>query len=251
MAFPTTGLLDDFNRVAENPLANGTWSTPIRSGEGTMAVGSGGSANAIIKGSGTTGSSYWSAATFGPDSEVFCLMSAVPGDNDWVQLYARTVDLGLTTLDGYNLTAFKRSGADEWQIRRVDNGTDTVLGATATQEYANGDSIGFEIIGSTLTGYIKTAGVWSAVLSRTDATYSAAGNIGIRSPTTVGVEDDFSGGTVVAAGGATTPMRGLMGVGTFLWGTQRWRERCGPNCPVCSRFRIDNTRRRPRPHRGR
>ncbi|MDP3704086.1 MAG: hypothetical protein U1C74_25920 [Phenylobacterium sp.] len=210
MAFPTTGLLDNFNRATEDPLGNGTWSGPIRATNGQMKVGSGGSANAITRSAGTPGQSYWSVATFGPDSEVYATISTVPGNGDYVYLYARIVNPNTAGLDGYAMVMIKQAGDDIWQIRRIDDSAETVLGANATQELASGESMGFEIIGSTLTAYRKSAGVWSSVLSRTDATYSAAGYIGIGSATTVAIEDDFSGGTVVAAGAAAKPGHGAL-----------------------------------------
>ena len=211
MAFPTTGLLDNFNRATEDPLANGTWSGPVISGHGQLKVGSGGSANQAVPSAGGNSSSYWSAATFGPDCEVFTVLSQKPGDGLLIALYARIVNPNVAgATDGYRLLILTLAAADQWFISRIDNDVATTLGLLATQEIATGDSLGLEIVGSTITAYHKSAGVWSAVFSRTDATYTAAGNIAIFDNATTGLLDDFSGGTIVAAGGAAPPGHGAL-----------------------------------------
>ena len=206
MAFPTTGLLDDFNRAAENPLGNGTWLGPLTSGLVQMSVGSGGSANRAIPASAAQGNSYWSAATFGPDMEVYGEAPAIGGAGEFIDLYLRQVDMGLSTRDGYRLAVVFSSS---WSLRRVDNNADTVI-ATATQLFSTGDSLGFEVIGSALKGYLKTAGVWSLIISATDATYNSASTIGFGSKSQNSHWDNFSGGTVVAAAAAARPGHGML-----------------------------------------
>ena len=62
MAFPTTGILDNFNRANENPLGNGTWSGPLFTTDNRDQLIS----NAVTLTSGNC-SDYW-ITTFGPDS---------------------------------------------------------------------------------------------------------------------------------------------------------------------------------------
>ncbi len=56
--------------------------------------------------------------------------------------------------------------------------------------------------GSTIRAWKTVAGVWQQVgTDQTDATYSAAGQIGIEVPESNARIDDFGGGTVVTGGG--------------------------------------------------
>ncbi len=108
---------------------------------------------------------------------------------------ARTVNLGGGTLNGYYLFVNSTSA----KLYRIDSGTNTQLGADFTQTIATGDSFGMSLVGSTITVYFKAAaGSWTSLGTRTDATYSAAGKIGIRGAdgTNISLADDFGGGTL-------------------------------------------------------
>jgi hypothetical protein len=89
-----------------------------------------------------------------------------------------------------------------YQYHRADNGVHTQLGATVTgSTFGNNDLLGLEMIGAALIIYTKIGGGgWGAIdAGRSDSTYTAAGQLGIRVEVDVGRLDDFSGGTVVAA----------------------------------------------------
>lgn len=184
----STSILDDFNRANAATLG-ANWGLLTN-------FGIGGSDLAIVSNQAASNGSiyismYWSAATFGPDCEVYLTLSTVSAN---VALYARTKDPGTSTFDGYMLNVDR--GAGEFSIRRVDNGAETVLGAAVSQAVANGDKILLECIGTTLTGYVDTGGGWVEVLSRTDATYGAAGGLGFYGDAdTTWRYDDFGGGT--------------------------------------------------------
>lgn len=196
MAFPTTGILDNFNRAAEDPLSDGgKWSNPLLSGQGSLEVTS---ANQCAELDVNNGSAYRSNQTYGPDTEAFITASTVGANDEDASLYLRIRQVGAGTMDAYVLSAAKLAGTDEWTFSRVDNEVFTVLGAVITQEYSNGDSIGYEAIGSTLTAYyLPSGGSWSALGNRTDGTYPDAGFIGLEIRLSTFRFDDFGGGTVV------------------------------------------------------
>lgn len=204
----TTPILDTFARADATTLgANWSLLTNFNFGGSDLGISSN---QAYNPNAGTYISMYWNPATFGPDCECYLTLTTVSADN--VSLYVRTQQPGFNTVDGYILTADRT--ANEFSIRRVDNGTETVLGTPVGQAVANGNKILFEAIGSTLTGYIDTGSGWVSVISRTDATYSAAGGVAFYGGgnDTTWRYDDFGGGTLGAA-------TGFMTTNTGYWGT--------------------------------
>ena len=194
--FPTAGVLDDANRADGAMGAN--WSTDYPNlASSAMRI----LTNQIAPVSGGGDSNgWWNPGTFGPSSEVFVTLATVGGTGDYAYVAARVVSPDTTGVDGYEMSGTESTGTDERQFWRIDNGAYTQLGATANQEIANGDGMGLEIVGSTLTSYHKpAAGSWTAGTTRTDATYSAAGFIALGLIGSMRL-DDFGGGTVAAAG---------------------------------------------------
>jgi len=190
MPFPTSGVLDDANRANVGPPPSANWTTALLTVDG--ANGHKVLTNRIV-GNGIDAQSYWNAADYGPDCEVY---ADVATQSDDMYLFLRLVSIGSGTTDGY---ALELKLTDSWQLQRVDNGALTGIGLAVVSAVANGDAIGFEVIGSTLKGYKRVSGVWSEVLSRTDSTYSAAGKLGIGTVATATALDDFGGGTIVTA----------------------------------------------------
>lgn len=201
MAFPTTGILDNFVGANENPLTT-NWTTPMHSGHDPLQRLS----NSLQGGgAGAFSSGYYDVATYGPDSEAYITITTLPNENSQIRLLLRLQNIGVDTWDGYQLRySHEAAAADEVGIFRMDDTADTLLGTQVTQTLAAGDALGFEMIGDTLKGYYKpAAGAWTELLSRTDSTYDPAGNLGVMiaegsSPI---VLNDFGGGTVSAGTG--------------------------------------------------
>lgn len=194
MAFPTTGILDNFNRPDEGPPPSASWTGPMRPGDtnGLRVVSN------TCQRVAPYGGAWWNVSSFGPDCEIYitCL-----GPSDFY-LFWRIIDSpGTATADGYALNWFN----DVITVRRLDNNTFTTLGAGISQTGpASGNKLGVSMIGSTITPYVDTGGGWTALSTRTDATYSNAGVIGAN---TDGTFDDFGGGTVVVADTSHAPHR--------------------------------------------
>ena len=197
-AFPTTGLVDDFNR-ADSATLGANWG--ILNAFLTLQIVS----NAATTTAGSNSGSYWSAATFGADSEVFFTLATLPTDG--FDTFVRvTTPTGL--FDGYGHET-SIGAPDANQIYRWDNATATPLGSAASQDYAAGEITGLEVIGSDIKMFRFSGGSWAQVGStQTDATYGTAGNIAMFGGTTF-VGDDFSGGTVVTAAAGWGPLFGL------------------------------------------
>jgi hypothetical protein len=208
MAFPTTTVIDNFNRVNEDPVSDGgKWSIGPDEFGGTNNLRV---ANDELHMSTTTTPSngYRNDQDYGPDTEVYATIAILPATA--CVLYARLVNIGAGTTDGY-ACYFDFDAADSALICRVDNDSLVGLGASITPpaEYSVGDKIGLECIGSTIAAYVYQSGSWAQLGTRTDGTYTAAGKIGIRIADggLNGAVDDFGGGTVVGGGGPTPSLR--------------------------------------------
>jgi hypothetical protein len=201
MAFPTTGILDSFNRTDESPLSDsGKWSLgPDDFGSNRFRVFS----NAMRHATGENpANAYRNDQDYGPNSEVYVTLTVIP--NTAVIWYARLANIGAGTTDGYACYFDFSAANDGALLCRVDNDSLVGLGATIVPPapYAAGDKLGLEVIGSTLAAYVYQSGAWSQLGTRTDSTYTAAGKIGIRvsDSGTNATLDDFGGGTVVTPG---------------------------------------------------
>lgn len=211
MPFPTTAVLDNFNRSNVGPPPSASWSQAFSGIFGQFKVVSNRAAvNSILNG---YAENYYNVADYGGDCEAYVTLVTKPANATIFGLGLRMVDLvGAANPEGYMLFLSALSGTDTLQIDRIDNGVRTLLGTTVTQEISNGDSIGIRAIGSNLTCWYKASGgSWALLFSRTDATYSAAGRIEIITTSAATVLDDFGGGTyipIAVTGGAVTPAVG-------------------------------------------
>jgi hypothetical protein len=210
--FPTTSVLDDFNRANEGPPPSANWATDQY---GLGLAGFQVTSNQLDA-SNNNATAYWSASTFGPDCECYVTLTTWTFASNDVDLVARLQGgVGTSAVDGYTVKSTSVSGAsnDTIKIMRLDNASNTQLGATITLELANGDGLGMECDGTSISAYYKpSGGSWIRADSRTDATHAGAGNLGIFTGNTGAVFDDFGGGTIVVAA-VTTRLLASTGVG--------------------------------------
>lgn len=187
MAFPTTGILDDFTGT-ENPISTG-WTGPIYPGETQLQKASG-----TLRGG--AGNSYYNTS-FSADQEAFVTIAVLPGDGFTLSLFARIANPNNASLDAYRVQfIYNAVGNDVVRIRRVDNTSSTTLGGDILQDFSVGDGLGIECIGSTISAYRRSGGIWSLLGSRTDSTYSAGGFTGVELADGTCQIDDFGGGTI-------------------------------------------------------
>ncbi len=192
MSFPTIGtVIDNFNRAA----LGANWTTGAFFGDNALDI-----CSTMLEGP-TFGGGYYSATTYGPDTELYFDCVNVSNWDDDVSLLMRLS--GGNTPSGYGF--FHSPTAATSTLARIDAGSLTVLGAAFTSTYAVGDKIGMDINGNSMACYKFTAGSWgSAIASRSDSTYTAAGNIGCELSNNGGFHpmfDNMSGGTIASAGG--------------------------------------------------
>jgi hypothetical protein len=202
MAFPTTGVLDNFtySNGALATVSGGAWSSPVGL---DFTV----SSNTLFPISGSGALVTYATSGNIDDCEVFITISQLPASGEscsvlWVD----------GSGNGYGVT-YIHGAPGSIQVIEIASYAGTGLGSAAVT-LAAGDQIGMQISGATtIDAYTATGGVWTLQLSRTDATSTTARRIGLGSTgTTVGL-DAFGGGVTVAppaSGGTMTLMR--------LWG---------------------------------
>lgn len=193
MTFPTTGLLDDFNRADGAPGAN--WTTPYKP---TLTQPLAIISNQIARAAGGSGAAdgMWIAADFGPDSEVYTSLTSGSGQ---VNLYLR---MFLTTdINGYACGYTMSTGV--YNIFRYVDGASTKLGTSGLAATLQvGDKVGVEVYGQDVTEvvvYQWTSSAWYEMGSRSDnaGAIMGAGKIGLSFPGVTPQVDDFSGGTMI------------------------------------------------------
>lgn len=202
--FPTTGLLDNFNR-ADSGTLGANWTNKVGAGDaaGLKIV----SNHAEVVTAGSTNGAYWSVGTVGPDSEAYVTLASVPTGGGHAEVFARLVNAG-GTFSGYGIDM---SGSGLMALYRWDAGANTQLGSGyGPVTLTAGDAIGIECAGLWISSYYYTSGTWSQGDSSGDTTYPAAGHIGLRIQTNAATTfDDFSGGTM-----AYVPVAGTDAIAT-------------------------------------
>jgi len=195
VSFPTTAVVDAFNRADENPLSDGSaWSNP-GAGLGVTALQL--STNQAASGTGSSASVRDVGTT--PNLEAYMTVTTLPGAAGVsVGLFTRSTGAD-ATWDGYEVAIVHDTGA--WALQRVDNAAPTTFasGTFTGGALAAGDAIGMTSIGSTHTVWLKRAGgEWTKAGTGVDATYSAHGSIGMLvAPADATVRyDNFGGGEV-------------------------------------------------------
>lgn len=184
MAFPTTGILDNFNRANEGPPPSASWSTPA--GLSGCVVSSNQCAAAAANGFAVWNTSYNDA------QECYATIAVMSGS---VAVFARMQNTGSgATLDGYSVV----TGGTTIYIQRIDNGGATTLGSPISQTVSAGDAIGIVVNGSSIQSWYKASGgSWTLIDTQTDSTYSGSGQPAVVMTDTTARLDDFGGGTVV------------------------------------------------------
>ena len=189
-SFGGSSVKDDFNRSNSASLGS-NWGTYW--GTANLDVNGNECRNPASSGVSDWHTNYYNVAQYGPDCEAFITLRASPTTQCIIGV---RVGGTLSSPNSYGFNA-NGGGSGVHKILRVDNGTDTQLGATFNQTLAVGDSIGISAIGSTISAYYKpSGGSWTLLASRTDTTYSGAGYLALESEIGGWKCDDFTGGTV-------------------------------------------------------
>jgi hypothetical protein len=178
--------VDNFDRGNENPLL-GNWSNGII---GASETGLRLMSNALACTKTTTCTAWLNNATYGPDTEVWARVTALPGTGNQFRLYARLQGAGTSAQAGYMLRSTQLAGTDQVSLDRVDGGA-LVTRLTIAQELLVGDTLLLRVKGTKLEAWLKRGSAWSLLGSVADSTYAAAGRVGVGIRGTTGRLDDF------------------------------------------------------------
>lgn len=215
MTFPTTSILDNFNRSNEGPPPSANWSAWdafFGISDELVVLSNACQPNTTL----VTGSDWWNADTPGPDCEVYCTLANWPtldvGDQMYIILFLRLIgqDTAGPNFSYYHLKVGSTSpGTAYYQIKRITQAGTTLL-KNGSVTLATGDAVGMDRIGDTLTFYRKpSGGSWGAIDSVVDGSplSAVAGRLALEiTPDVNGLlaVDDFGGGTVAAGPVAPT-----------------------------------------------
>lgn len=194
MGFPSTPTLDTFSRT-EGPPPSANWGLASNVYGATYddwkSLISQALPNSFLQ-SYVVG--WWSTSTFGPDVEVFCKVVTF---SNGVYLTARGKEYssGSATADNY-MGYFSAGTTDNIGIYKITNTSAALIGALGSHTIANGDLIGMQIIGSTITLWHNSGAGWEQILERSDSDFSGAGYIGVETDGVATIIDDFGGGTI-------------------------------------------------------
>ena len=196
--FPTTPILDDFNRPDEGGPPSSSWIDQF----GWVVNG-----NQFVPQAADNDLSFFDTA-YGPDCEAYCTIPVLPTSDDEFNLYVRLDPVNMT---GYFVQlAFAVAGPDSLELIRDDGiAGDAGIGPAVPIALAACDSIGIRAIGNTITTWYKPfAGAWALQDTQVDATYPGANFTGIMAlGTDLWTIDDYGAGTIV---GGAFPQAGIV-----------------------------------------
>jgi hypothetical protein len=196
MAFPTTPILDDFDRADEGPPPSSSWTNYSFGYTGGLCIVSN-QCVASVDG-GVPRASYWSTP-FNANCEVYFTLDNLrsPIDNT-KNLYIR---FNPTTGVSYQLQIFALSTGTELALI-VNRPVQLILGTYSTT-LSTGDRFGLRAIGSTISVWYApvATGIWSEVITANDSNVTAGGNLMVCMNSAGPSQDairDFGGGDYIA-----------------------------------------------------
>ena len=194
MSFPTTSVLTSFTGADESPLSEGgAWAGPVESGIAQMRR-----VSNTVKAAAASGGSYRTGLS-SADLEAYLDVITLPTAGNGAIVRLRIQNPGNTTTATCYIWVYIVGTGFQW-YKMTAGHTYTQIGATFTPHtLAAGEQLGASVIGTTISGYYGVGGAWTLVDSRTDASISGAGTIGLGADESVTtVLDNFGGGAIVA-----------------------------------------------------
>lgn len=194
MAFPSTSVLDDFNRANNTSSLGANWSSPIESGFSSFGILS----NQAYPAGGFR-DNYWNTS-YVADQEVFVTVAALNDITGFARIFARLNTPGGSAYNGYALE-LARSAPPTSKLHKFVAGAQTDISGGTTATIAAGDSLGIACSGSNISHWHKpAAGSWTLIQTVVDSSITGGGFLGLhtRDDTLVRWED-FGGGTIVVA----------------------------------------------------
>ena len=177
--FPTTPILDNFNRSDEGPPPSAQWTSfGFQGGQVSQNLCAG-------------GSNFWLDLDFGANCEDYVTVVHRQEDIDEVTLFVRAgaSDAG----GGYGVLVIRDGALAHVYLQRFWL---EILAGPVEIEYNDGDSFGLRAVGNVITAYYRPVGEdWQVIMQVEDGVYSEVGYMGIIAYSAY--VDDFGGGTYV------------------------------------------------------
>jgi len=196
MAFPTLGSLDTFNAGATQALTARTgWGAVVIAGTTTYTTNGAPTLAEILT---ATGGNYWN--TSAEDSEAWVVMGTWTPASNTFSVAARIQAVGASPT--YYSVRLANSGTTDFRIYKTVAGVSTALGTNTATTVIAGDSVGIEVIGTSISSYYKSgAGAWGLKETITDSSITGSGFVGgFRNHIAITQRvDEFGGGALVAA----------------------------------------------------
>lgn len=196
MAFPTTSILDNFNRADTGPPPSSNWTTGLLGASSGLKV----LTNQLKINTTVDGSGYWNVQTFGPDCEIYLKVATIgTGYQNYYLMSRITNPAGAWTCYCFYMDV--ANGAALYKLTSTGN---SLLTSNATV-CTNGDVLGISVIGTALVGYKNG----TSIISASDGSLTTAGYIGLYIADQNGLArfDDFGGGAIAAA---TLPVKSVV-----------------------------------------
>ena len=199
-SFPTTPLLDDFNRADENPLDNGTWDATTCCGQfnAHLKIVS----NVAMSASASAGS-WWLTQNAVEDAEVFATMPT--GVEGGVLLHGSGCGNN-STRSGYECewqASGTRVAGDQLAMGQMGNSAD-VSGGAGWRTRINGTAgykVGLQKQGRVLLSWVDRGSGWECCAGMyCDAFVRSSGKMGLVVRSSTPRMDDFGGGEHRAVG---------------------------------------------------
>jgi hypothetical protein len=188
--YPSTGILDDFNRANAGPPLSASW-TALYGGWKVV------SQQAVVDHMDDTyASEYYNVATYAnPEAYITIVNKPTTNSYIFIELY------NAAFTQEYYLSVQTLSGTDAITLQYWDGDAGAQLGATVNQEITNGDSVGISVISGTVIAWYKSgAGAWTNVREVADTHVTGPYYITITSVDDGEIFDNFGGGTYVTPG---------------------------------------------------
>jgi hypothetical protein len=198
MAFGDAAVIDDFNRSDRSLAGDNGWSGPLWSADQAAAI--------ISNVVGGATSSLWYGAyrgSFSGDVEAWATIPTVTTAREFA-IWIHITNGNTSSPQGYRVLWVNSTTGS---IQRCDSGSQSTL-TTFNTSLSNGDALGIEKIGNTITAYKKpSGGSWGSVATVASDTTYTSGAIGFEFEHTTWRLDDFGGGAPGAAAGQPTAAR--------------------------------------------
>ena len=194
MSFPTTPILDNFNRPDCGPPLSANWTDDaMNSGSLGLEVVSNQCKSTV---NGNLANAMWNITPFGPRCEVYARVTVLPDIGQSCGVFLRLTNPTTPDVAGYYLEWGNYIAGATLTIYRLDPGGMPVILIEVPCSINAGDCIGLRADGDVLTAYRTVNGAWQVVYSTIDATYTTRGYIGImlQSEVALGRMDNFGGG---------------------------------------------------------